>query len=58
MVFECISENKVSAWNGRYSLNDSVWDKVAVDKKLSIYKQMKDNRSLVISEADIAKHFD
>ena len=39
-IYECISESKLSGWNGRYSLNDKVWDKVDPRKKIYLYQQM------------------
>ncbi len=37
-VYQCISESKLSAWNGRFSLNDEVWGKMDVGTKAQLYK--------------------
>jgi hypothetical protein len=57
-IYECVSESKVSAWNGRFSLNDEVWGKVSAFNKMKLYQQMQANRSFLIGETDIAKHFE
>jgi hypothetical protein len=57
-IYELVSESKVSAWNGRFSLNDAVWQRLPLQKKNDLYLQIKNNRSFCINERDITKHFD
>jgi hypothetical protein len=33
-VYELVSETKLSAWNGRFALNDQVWGAVDPQRKL------------------------
>ena len=37
-VYECVSESKISAWNGRFALNDDVWGKIESARKMRIYQ--------------------
>lgn len=53
-----MSESKLSAWNGKYALNDEVWSAVSPAQKNSIYMQVKNNQSFCMSQNDIGKHFE
>ena len=57
-VYELVSESKLSAWNGRWSLGDSVWSDVEPKKKMELYQLMKNNHSFCVGEADIGRHFE
>jgi hypothetical protein len=48
----------MSAWNGKYALNDQVWGSIDPQRKLELYQQIKTNRSFLMGEADVGRHFE
>ena len=56
-LYELISENKLSAWNGKYSLTDSSWKFVQPNDKNRLFKRMKENNSFFVQGNDISRMF-
>ena len=57
VLYELVSENKLSAWNGRYSLTDNSWKAVNPEDKAKLFKMMKENNSFFVQDSDISRIF-
>ena len=38
VVYELMSESKLSAWNGRFALNHQVWQLIELSKRMEYYQ--------------------
>ena len=56
-LYELVSENKLSAWNGKYSLTDGSWKAVKPEDKEKLFKRMKENNSFFVQDSDISRNF-
>ena len=57
-LYEIVSENKLSAWNGKFSINDPIWEKVNSDTRSRINASLKTNHSFCMSASDVTKIFE
>lgn len=57
-MYQLVSEKKLASWNGRFSHNDSEWDKVEPQQKAELFKNLNKNKSFFISGNDVARIFD
>lgn len=57
-LIELVSEKKLVAWNGKYSHNDSTWDRIDPTDRSRIFQSFKNNKSFCISAQDIPRIFE
>lgn len=57
-LIELVSEKKLVAWNGKYSHNDQIWDKVDPIDHKKIFNSFKQNKSFCVIANDIPRIFD
>jgi hypothetical protein len=57
-LYELVGEKKISAWNGRFSHNDSEWDKLSQFERSTLLEHLKVNKSFFVTAKDTPKVFD
>lgn len=57
VVLEILSENKMSAWNGKFNMIDNVWKEVKEEQKIKLFKRMNANQSFCMPISEISKIF-
>ena len=56
-LFEIVSENRLSCWNGKFSVNDAIWNRIDLSARSPIFNSMKNNRSFCMEQDDISRIF-
>ena len=49
---------KVATWNGRFSHNDAIWQKVFKERRHVLFKRLKENKSFFVPLNDVVRIFD